>query len=136
MSVSGAPFSQAAVPHSTLTLSASLGRTTQFVVGRLLRFWDSRNIKKILWIYGDHAPLPRWKVNEIFLLSPLIYCFCHIIDCLTLSSYVSSVWICRIPWSADSSRMVLPITTVPLCLLVRLRKSIGLKIHPIIGLAR
>ena len=46
MSVSGAPFSQAAVPHSTLTLSASLDRTTQFVVGRLLRFWDSRNIKK------------------------------------------------------------------------------------------
>ncbi|CDY66191.1 BnaC02g46560D [Brassica napus] len=38
MSVSGAPFSQAAVPHSTLTLSASLGRTIQFVDSVIYRF--------------------------------------------------------------------------------------------------
>ncbi|WZZ71752.1 hypothetical protein YC2023_083122 [Brassica napus] len=31
--------------HSTFD-SLRLGRTTQFIVGRLLRFWDSRNIKK------------------------------------------------------------------------------------------
>ncbi|CDY09548.1 BnaC05g23710D [Brassica napus] len=39
------PVANAVVAHSTFN-SLRLGRTSQFVVGRLIRFWDSRNIKK------------------------------------------------------------------------------------------
>ncbi|KAF2549319.1 hypothetical protein F2Q70_00021363 [Brassica cretica] len=39
------PVANAVVDHSTFN-SLRLGRTSQFVVGRLIRFWDSRNIKK------------------------------------------------------------------------------------------
>ncbi|KAH0898265.1 hypothetical protein HID58_047833 [Brassica napus] len=53
-----------AVPHSTLTLSASLGRTIQFVVGRLLRFWDSR--------FRDLQIHPGWSCQS---LPSLIACW-------------------------------------------------------------
>lgn len=39
-----------------------LGRSSQDVVGRLLRFWDARNIKK-LCIHGHSRPLARREGN-------------------------------------------------------------------------
>ncbi|KAL0733384.1 hypothetical protein Bca4012_009594 [Brassica carinata] len=45
MTSPAAPAAIAAVPYSTFN-SLRLGRTTQSVVGRLIRFWDSRNINK------------------------------------------------------------------------------------------
>ena len=45
MNSSAAPVLDAAVAYSTLN-SLRLGRTTQSVVVRLTRFWDSKNINK------------------------------------------------------------------------------------------
>ncbi|KAH0922249.1 hypothetical protein HID58_022267 [Brassica napus] len=45
MTTAVSPVANAVVARSTFN-SLRLGRTSQFVVGRLIRFWDSRNIKK------------------------------------------------------------------------------------------
>lgn len=45
MASSSAPVANAAVAYSTFE-TLRLGRTGQSVVGRLIRFWDSRNINK------------------------------------------------------------------------------------------
>ncbi|KAF8045226.1 hypothetical protein N665_5384s0001 [Sinapis alba] len=45
MSSSGATVAPAVVAYSTFD-SLHLGRTGQYVVGRLIRFWDSKNVKK------------------------------------------------------------------------------------------
>ncbi|KAF3579511.1 hypothetical protein DY000_02028907 [Brassica cretica] len=45
MTSPAAPAAIAVVPYSTFN-SLRLGRSTQSIVGRLIRFWDSRNINK------------------------------------------------------------------------------------------
>ncbi|KAF3511323.1 hypothetical protein F2Q69_00005048 [Brassica cretica] len=52
--------------------SLRLGRTTQFIVGRLLRFWDSRNIKKKALIapnFNGHPQIQPCALFPIFILT-------------------------------------------------------------------
>lgn len=50
-----------------------LGRSTQQVVGRLLRFWDARNIKKDGQFMGIVLLLLDEKVNHLRCL--MFFCF-------------------------------------------------------------
>jgi len=50
-----------------------LGRFTQQVVGRLLRFWDARNIKKDGQFMGIVLLLLDEKVNHLRCL--MLFCF-------------------------------------------------------------
>ncbi|KAL0674337.1 hypothetical protein Bca4012_002318 [Brassica carinata] len=56
------PVANAVVAHSTFN-SLRLGRTSQFVVGRLIRFWDSRNIKK----NGEFIGITIFLLDELFI---------------------------------------------------------------------
>nr|VDC89818.1 unnamed protein product [Brassica oleracea] len=56
------PVANAVVAHSTFN-SLRLGRTSQFVVGRLIRFWDSRNTKK----NGEFIGITIFLLDELVL---------------------------------------------------------------------
>ena len=56
MSSSAVVAAQSAGPHATFD-DLRLGRSTQFIVGRILSFRDSSNIKK----NGEFMAITRWK---------------------------------------------------------------------------
>ena len=52
-------FSDVVVAHSAFD-ALRLGRSAQFIVGRLLRFWDSKNIKK----HGEFMGITQLLLDE------------------------------------------------------------------------